>query len=128
MAGLLVREVEQLRQGVNAGRETVPFSADLPVGLATKILDLIDKESAGGAIVVGTHDELTPAQAAALLGVSRPFVSRLIAAGQMDARQVGAHWRITMTAVHKYQERMRAKKIAAKDAYATALDAAGLYE
>jgi excisionase family DNA binding protein len=127
MSDLLTPDVERLRKDVAAGAETVSFAADLPAGLAAKILDLIDKETAGGAIVVGVEEELSPAQAASILGVSRPFVSRLVAAGGIDARRVGAHWRIPVSALREYQDRMASAKHSAVDNYADALNEAGIF-
>lgn len=48
-------------------------------------------------------DEYPTGQAAALLGVSRPHLSRLINAGRIPARKVGTHWRISARAIASFR-------------------------
>ncbi|HEX8465523.1 MAG TPA: helix-turn-helix domain-containing protein, partial [Abditibacterium sp.] len=53
--------------------------------------------------VMPSHGELTPNQAAEMLGVSRPFLIRLLDEGQIPFRRVGAHRRIRIDALEKYR-------------------------
>lgn len=52
-------------------------------------------------------DEYRTSEAAALLGVSRPHLSRLINAGRIPARKVGSHWRISARALSAFQSASR---------------------
>lgn len=52
-----------------------------------------------------TDAEISPQEAAALLGMSRPSVMRLIDKGQLSARMVNTHYRLSQSEVIAYRER-----------------------
>ncbi len=61
---------------------------------------IASRVDAGKRVIAFDEDqELTPAQAAKVLGVSRSYVSRLIRNGRLKARKVGAHPRISVKEV-----------------------------
>jgi excisionase family DNA binding protein len=72
---------------------------------ALRLLDAILEANANGhaVTVMPSHGELTPNQAAEMLGVSRPFLIRLLDEGQIPFRRVGAHRRIRIDALEKYR-------------------------
>ena len=73
---------------------------------ALRLLDAILEANANGqaVTVVPLHDEFTPNQAAERLGVSRPYLVKLLDEGRIPFRRVGAHRRIRVDALSRYQE------------------------
>src|SRR5206468_3487070 len=62
--------------------------------------------AAGDAVSLDTfHKDLTPQHAAELLGVSRPFVVKLIDTGELSGYRVGSHRRIPLEDVFAYMRR-----------------------
>ena len=72
---------------------------------ALRLLDAILEANANGhaVTVMPSHGELSPNQAAEMLGVSRPFLVKLLDEGQIPFRRVGAHRRIRVDALEKYR-------------------------
>ncbi|MDQ3306096.1 MAG: excisionase family DNA-binding protein [Actinomycetota bacterium] len=56
------------------------------------------------ALVLRSPEELTTEQAAAVLGVSRPTVVRLVESGTLPARMVGTHRRLSLGNVLAHRE------------------------
>ena len=65
---------------------------------------MVDARSRGQRVVV-THGraEVSPAEAAALLGVSRPQVRKFMDEGKLGYRMVGAHHRIPMESIEAFR-------------------------
>src|ERR1039458_180960 len=89
---------------------TVPrASPDLLVGVLANM-------AAGQAVsLVPAHAELTTQQAADLMNVSRPFVIRLLQAGNIEYRLVGTHRRIRAASLMDYMRRDDAQRRKAAD-------------
>ncbi|MFV2143123.1 MULTISPECIES: helix-turn-helix domain-containing protein [Isoptericola] len=54
-------------------------------------------------------EEIAPARAADLLGMSRPRVRRLMDDGVLPYRKVGSHHRIPLSAIHRFRAAERAR-------------------
>ncbi|HXF71290.1 MAG TPA: helix-turn-helix domain-containing protein [Actinomycetota bacterium] len=83
-------------------------------------LSLAHLAEGGGIAVLPLGREVTPRQAAEILGVSRPFVVRLLKEGQIPSRTVGTHHRIALQDLLSYkrqvdEERRRALDLLARE-------------
>ena len=88
--------VEMLLVHPDGSRESVEISA-AAIGL---IADLLEKASTSEEVALLTDDaEISPEDAAAILGVSRPLVRRRMDVGDLPFRRVGAHRRVRLADV-----------------------------
>ena len=72
----------------------------LPVSSLPALADLLDRlASADGVTVLADDAEVTPEDAAGILGISRPLVRRRMDVGLLPFRRVGAHRRIRLADV-----------------------------
>lgn len=85
---------------------TLPLSA-------LRLLDAILEANANGHAVTVTpvRGELTPNQAAEMLGVSRPYLIKLLNEGKIAFRRVGTHRRIRAEALSRYQEQEEQRQL-----------------
>lgn len=78
---------------------------DIPESIRIVLVIAIDELAKGNAVsVVPVHAQLTPRQAAELLGVSRPYVVRLLDEGRIPATRVGAHRRLLLSDVLAFKQ------------------------
>lgn len=72
----------------------------LPAAALPALADLLDRLSSSDAVTVLAEDtEVTPEDAAGILGISRPLVRRRMDVGLLPFRRVGAHRRIRLADV-----------------------------
>lgn len=72
----------------------------LPKSALPALADLLDRLStADGVTVLADDAEVTPEDAAGILGISRPLVRRRMDVGALPFRRVGAHRRIRLADV-----------------------------
>ncbi len=102
-----------LRRALEEGGEEIDVRLTLPRDLAQQVLRLIEAQRRGGAVVVPARSELTPNEAAAILGVSRPQVYKLIEEGRLAHRMVGTHRRIPVASVAAFHSEQQASQRAA---------------
>ncbi|MCC6539775.1 MAG: helix-turn-helix domain-containing protein [Bryobacterales bacterium] len=100
---------------------------DLPESLRTLLKGAVRTLAAGQSVVlIPQEKQLTTQQAGELLGMSRPYVIRLLDAGEMPFTLVGKHRRVALRDVLAFARRQAERKSVldkmARDAYG-----AGLY-
>lgn len=100
----------------------------IPEPLYSLMKDAVRNLTQGRSVVlIPEEKQLTTQQAGELLGVSRPFLIRLLDAGEMPFSLVGKHRRIKLSDVVDYAKRKADRKTAldkmARDAFN-----AGLYD
>ncbi len=72
----------------------------LPASALPALADLLDRLSSSDAVTVLAEDtEITPEDAASILGISRPLVRRRMDVGVLPYRRVGAHRRLRLADV-----------------------------
>lgn len=106
MSTALTEDVQVLRSGLAGDEPEIEVTLRLPRESAKKVLALLDAEQSVGAVVVPAKQEFTTTEAAKILGMSRPTLMRLIAAGRVDFRKVGKHHRIPAAAIQKLREHL----------------------
>lgn len=94
------RQLEQLRAQPSTGASAAPRLAEL-------LEDLLGQLAAGRAVQVTPLDtEIGTQQAAELLGVSRPYLVKLVEAGELPHRKVGPRRRLHLEDVLAYRTRL----------------------
>jgi len=89
---------------------------ELPAGAVTLLLDILGAMASGQGVTLIPEDaELTSVQAADILHVSRPFLIKLLEAGQIPYRKVGKHRRIRMEDVMNYKQAIDQEREAVLD-------------
>lgn len=95
----------------------------------TRLVAASLRELAAGhtVIVLPSETMLTPAEAGELLGLSRPFISRLLDAGEIPSEQLphSQHRRVRLSDVLAFQARRESRR-AGRRAIAEAADTAGI--
>ena len=102
---------------------------EIPVSgeVAHALKELLKLLAEGVAVyLVPRQQELTPQQAAALLGVSRQYLARVMDAGYLPFRRVGTHRRIAVTELLAYQQERAQRRTALRE-LARVSEELGLY-
>lgn len=127
MAETITRDAAALHRALaKSGNEV---QVELSRETAELVSRLVDAQARGEQIVVTPTDaEVTPTEAAMLLGISRPQVRKLIDRGQLEFRMVGTHHRIKVSSVIAYREAERPRRRMALEEYAALQNDLGLTE
>lgn len=103
---------EPVRLTVEKDGETVT----VPRAAVDLLVVVLANMAAGqGVSLVPAHSELTTQQGADLMNVSRPFLVRLLQAGDIEYRLVGTHRRIKAASLLDYMRRDDAQRRKAAD-------------
>ena len=109
MTDLLVRDARALHEALASS------GADVRVELSRETAELVsqwvDAQTRGEEIIISPGNaEVTPTEAAALLGMSRPQVRRLMDRGLLEFRKVGTHHRVRVSSIRAFQEAERPRR------------------
>jgi len=127
MADLLSRDADALHRALDSQGDEVELS--LSRETAEWLVLLVDARARGQEIVLtSSSGEVTPADAAAVLGVSRPQVRKLMDAGKLEFRKVGSHHRITVESLQAFREHERARRRVAMEELSQLQNEMGLLE
>lgn len=86
-------------------------SIEIPAAAVELIQRILAEMANGNAVtIIPVHAELTTQQAADLLGVSRPFIVKLLKNKELPYRKVGTHRRIRFKDLMDYKHRIAAER------------------
>ena len=101
----------------------------LPPLAARLLLGILTELGRGNAVSVEpVETELTTNQAADLLNVSRPYLTKILDEGVIPFRKVGTHYRVMLQDVLAYKQEMYAKRHAVLDEMTAHDQELGLYD
>jgi excisionase family DNA binding protein len=115
--------VGEKADGSDVARLEVPPAT---LRLLSQILALMARQQTF--VLYPESSELTTKQAAEVLGVSRPFLIRVLEAGEIPYRKVGRHRRVLMKDILAYKQSMQVKRRAALDELVKASEEVGGYD
>ncbi len=102
---------------------------ELPAGAVTVLRDVLKFMALGhGMTLFPRLAEVTTMEAADILNVSRPYVIKLLEAGEMSYHLVGSHRRIRLKDVLIYKERIKREREAILDQMVAEAQVLGLYD
>jgi excisionase family DNA binding protein len=124
---VLMRDAEAIRRSL-AGRGD-EVSVSLSRETAEYVARVVEARAEGREVIVARGlDEVTPSEAASILGVSRPQVRKLMERGMVPFRKVGAHHRIPVGALRAWEAGERERRERALDRLADLQNELGLVE
>jgi len=123
----LARDAQTLERSLANGREQIDLSLSRET---VEFVSRIVKAKASGQGVIITHgfEEVTPAEAAVMLGMSRPQVRRLMSRGMLPFRMVGTHHRIRVSDLQAFDQAERERQGKAMAEFIALENELGLFE
>jgi excisionase family DNA binding protein len=103
--------------------------AQIPQSVRRLLIRAVHELGRGNAVsIVPIGAELTTQQAADLLNVSRPFLIKVLEAGEIPFHRVGSHRRVRLDDLVAYRQRRSEERLQALAEMARDAQEAGLYE
>lgn len=103
MTELLAQDAQALHRALDESGDQVQVAVSRET--AEMLSRLVDARARGEEIVVTPGNaEVTPTEAAVLLGMSRPQVRKLMDRGLLEFRMVGTHHRIRVSSIRAFLE------------------------
>jgi excisionase family DNA binding protein len=125
MPQTIERDAEAIRRALENKSKAV--SMTLSRDTAEFVSWVVAAKAQGKEIVV-TPAEVTPAEAARILGMSRPQVRKIMDSGRLPYRMVGTHHRIALGDLREFKEAETARRRKAMKEYAEVQNELGLFE
>ena len=101
----------------------------LPATIVTLLLGMLRMKANGLSMALTPlHSELTTSQAADIINVSRPYLIKLLEAGEIPYHKVGSHRRIRREDVLIYKQKHRRERAAILDELTAEAQNLGLYD
>ena len=123
----LEREAKVLRHALQEGGDEV--SVSLSRETAEFMARVMEARATGREVIVANATkEVTPAESAWMMGMSRPQVRKLMDTGQLPYRMVGTHHRISLTAIREFMAAEKVRRRAALKTYSNIQNELGLTE
>lgn len=93
---------------------------ELPVSAVRLLVDLLTNMAKGNAVtLMPIHAELTTQQAADIVGISRPYLIKLLEKGKINYHMVGTHRRIYFQDLKQYMDKENKAREAVLDELAS---------
>lgn len=127
MTELLTRDADALHRALVKSGDEVEVSVSRET--AEWLARIVDARVRGQEIVLTRGNaEVTPTEAAGLLGMSRPQVRKLMDEGKLAFRKVGTHHRIKVSSIRVFLEAEQAHMEAGMEEFARLQNELGLLE
>jgi excisionase family DNA binding protein len=127
MSPTLLQEAEELHRALANRGPSVKVS--LSRDTAELVARVIDAKAAGKEILVARgFQEVSPTEAASILGMSRPQVRKVMDSGRLPFRMVGTHHRIAVSDLQDFMTAERSRRKEAMKAFAALENELGLFE
>jgi excisionase family DNA binding protein len=104
-----------LRKALASSAEPVRVTLALSRPIAEKLLRVLNAEHGSGTVVVPVKELYTTTETAALLGVSRATLMKLIESGEIESVKVGTHHRVPADELLAYQRARQVSRARASE-------------
>lgn len=109
MGTTIMRDARAVHEALAVRGDEVRLSVSRKT--AELVARVVDARARGEQVLFTRRDaEVTPNQAAELLGVSRPQVRKMMDAGVLKSRMVGSHHRIAVSSVQAFLDGERPRR------------------
>jgi excisionase family DNA binding protein len=125
MPQTIERDAEAIHRALDNKNKAV--SMTLSRDTAEFISWVVDAKAQGKEVII-TPEEVTPTEAAKILGMSRPQVRKIMDAGRLPYKMVGTHHRIALADLQEFKEAEKARRRKAMKDYAKVQNELGVFE